>query len=119
MPSSEPFLSSSEFEEVVFEENWYFLFTVMGMLQLSRYLTNRNKFNHTLCTCDLLTVIVHEDKQQPSPDDTIKAADLLVGVDSMVFAGEVLNAGCSTVSDLQRGCRVLQTHRWALLSLRC
>lgn len=37
MPSSEPFLSSSE-EEVVLEETWYFLFTVMGMLQLSRYL---------------------------------------------------------------------------------
>lgn len=42
MPSSEPFLSSSELEEVVLEENWYFLFTVMGMLQLSRYLRNRN-----------------------------------------------------------------------------
>lgn len=38
MPSSEPFLSSSEEEEVVLEETWYFLFTVMGMLQLSRYL---------------------------------------------------------------------------------
>lgn len=38
MPSSEAFLSSSELEEVVLEENWYFLFTVMGMLQLSRYL---------------------------------------------------------------------------------
>lgn len=38
MPSSEPFLSSSEFEEVVLEETWYFLFTVMGMLQLSKYL---------------------------------------------------------------------------------
>lgn len=38
MPSSEPFLSSSELEEVVLEETWYFLFTVMGMLQLSRYL---------------------------------------------------------------------------------
>lgn len=38
MPSSEPFLSSSELEEVVLEETWYFLFTVMGILQLSRYL---------------------------------------------------------------------------------
>lgn len=38
MPSSEPFLSSSELEDVVLEETWYFLFTVMGMLQLSRYL---------------------------------------------------------------------------------
>lgn len=38
MPSSEPFLSSSELEEVVLEENWYFRFTVIGMLQLSRYL---------------------------------------------------------------------------------
>lgn len=42
MSSSEPFLSSSELEEVVLEENWYFLFTVMGMLQLSRYLRNRH-----------------------------------------------------------------------------
>lgn len=38
MPSSEPLLSSSELDEVVLEENWYFLFTVIGMLQLSRYL---------------------------------------------------------------------------------
>lgn len=50
------------------------------------------------------------------PDDTVKAADLLVGVDSLVFAREVLNAGCSVVFDLQRGCWVLQTHRWALLN---
>lgn len=40
--SSKPFLSSSELEEVVLEENWYFLFTVMGMLQLSRYLRSRH-----------------------------------------------------------------------------
>lgn len=44
MPSSEPFLSSSELEEVVFEENWYFLFTVTGILQLSRYLRNKKEF---------------------------------------------------------------------------
>lgn len=43
MPSSEPFLSSSEEEEVVLEETWYFLFTVMGMLQLSRYLKIKKK----------------------------------------------------------------------------
>lgn len=43
MPSSEPFLSSSELEEVVLEETWYFLFTVMGMLQLSRYLKIKKK----------------------------------------------------------------------------
>ena len=41
MPSSEPFLSSSELEEAVLVENWYFLFAVMGMLQLSRYLRSR------------------------------------------------------------------------------
>lgn len=42
MPSSEPFLSSSELDEVVLEETWYFLFTVMGTLQLSRYLKVSN-----------------------------------------------------------------------------
>lgn len=31
-------LSSSELEDAVLEEDWHFLFTVMGMLQLSRYL---------------------------------------------------------------------------------
>lgn len=31
-------LSSSELEEAVLEEDWHFLFTVIGMLQLSRYL---------------------------------------------------------------------------------
>lgn len=45
MPSSELFLSSSELEEVVLVENWYFLFTVIGMLQLSRYLRNRYAVN--------------------------------------------------------------------------
>ena len=48
MPSSEPFLPSSELEEVVFDENWYFLFTVMGMLQLSRYLGNINRLNQRM-----------------------------------------------------------------------
>jgi len=45
MQSSEPFLSSSELEEVALVENWYFLFAVMGTLQLSRYLSNRNGFD--------------------------------------------------------------------------
>lgn len=73
----------------------------------------------TLHTCDLLTLVIHEHKRQPLPDDTVEAADLLVGVDSLVFAGEVLHAGCSTVSDLQMGRRVLQTHCWTLLSCCC
>lgn len=34
-------LSSSE--DVVFEEDWHFLFTVMGTLQLSKYLTERER----------------------------------------------------------------------------
>lgn len=37
------------------------------------------------------------------PYDTIKAADLLVGADGLIFAGKVLHGGCSTVPDLQRG----------------
>lgn len=45
MSSSEPFLSSSELDEVVFDENWYFLLTVMGTLQLSRYLKNTKQSN--------------------------------------------------------------------------
>lgn len=36
-------LSSSEFEDVVFEEDWHFLFTVIGTLQLSKYLTERER----------------------------------------------------------------------------
>lgn len=43
MLSPVPFLSSSELEEVVLEKNWYFLFTVTGMLQLSRYLRYRKE----------------------------------------------------------------------------
>lgn len=35
----DPFrLPSSELEDVVFDEDWHFLFMVMGMLQLSKYL---------------------------------------------------------------------------------
>lgn len=48
-------------------------------------------------------VITDEPKHQALPDDTVEAADLLVRVDSLVFAGEVFHAGCSTVSDLQMG----------------
>lgn len=127
-PSSEPFLSSSELEEVVLEQNWYFLFTVMGMLQLSRYLRDRKQVeSESAC---LVHVHVHKCLNHYHsgiqthihthlPDDTVEAADLLVGADSLVFAGEVLHACCSTVSGLQKGRRVLQAHRWTPLSCCC
>lgn len=49
--SSVAFLSSSELDEVVLEENWYLRFTVTGMLQLSRYLKKRNMFDRTDYAC--------------------------------------------------------------------
>lgn len=63
-PLSVVFLSSSEFEEVVLEENWYFLFTVMGMLQLSRYLRNRKSeirkcIFSTCSSTKVLTITIH------------------------------------------------------------
>lgn len=79
----------------------------MGMLQLSRYLRNIEESNQSV----LLNIIINEytHTNKLIPDDTVKAADLLVRADSLIFAGEVLHSGCSTVSDLHRGCRVLQT----------
>lgn len=119
MQSSEPFLSSSELEEVALVENWYFLFAVMGTLQLSRYLSNRNGFDqrgahftHTHTHMIFQLLILRGRKRRILPDDTVEAADLLVGAE--VVPCQVLHAGCSTVSDLQRGRRVFQTHRWTL-----
>lgn len=117
MPSSEPFLSSSELEEVVLEDTWYFLFTVMGMLQLSRYLNKLKSTEHHFApeTADCLPVDAVG--RLPLPDDAVKAADLLIGRNRVVFAREVVHAGCISVSGLQRDCRVLQAHCRALLSL--
>lgn len=104
------FLSSSELEEVVFEENWYFLFTVMGMLQLSRYLRNG-----TVDYCKSTMETWHKRRYTHShkllPDNTVKAANLLVGAGSLVFKGEFIHASRITVSR----CRILQTHHWTLL----
>lgn len=106
MPSSEPFLSSSELEEVVLEATWYFLFTVMGMLQLSRYLKILKRTNKKRP----LSITSHPTRPnlklrgQVLPDDAVKAADLLIGGNRVVFAGEVVHAGCISVSGLQRGC---------------
>lgn len=52
--------------------------------------------DHSSSTCQLL------------PNYTVEAADLLIGVDSVVFAGEVLQAACSTISGLMGRCWVLQ-----------
>lgn len=108
MPSSEPFLSSSELEEVVLEETWYFLFTVMGMLQLSRYLKIKKKkpptTEHHLAPDTTESFPGGKLGPQVLPDDAVEAADLLIGGNRVVFAGEVVIAGCISVSGLQRGC---------------
>lgn len=60
---------------------------------------------HSSSTCQLL------------PNNTVQAADLLVGVNSVVFAWEVLQAACSTVSDRQG--RVLGPQYRTLLRMCC
>lgn len=67
---------------------------------------------------DLLNIIIIEytHTNKPIPDDTVKAADLLIWADCLIFAGEILHGGCSTISDMQRRRRVLQTDRWSPLS---
>lgn len=42
--------------------------------------------------------------RQLLPNNTVEAADLLIGMDGVVFAGEVLQATRSTISDLQGRC---------------
>lgn len=110
MPSSEPFLSSSELEEVVLEDTWYFLFTVMGMLQLSRYLKMSNPTAEHHFAPDRDRLPADAVRRLALPDDAVEAADLLIGRNRVVFAGEVVHAGCISFSGLQRGCRVLQAH---------
>lgn len=84
--------------------------------------------NHrALLLCKQSTICLHlynnywdfNHQIQAWPDDTIQAADLLVGAYSLVFAGEVLHAGCSTVSGLQRECWILRACNWTSLSCRC
>lgn len=96
------FLSSSELDEVVLEENWYFRFTVTGMLQLSRYLKKRHMFDHMDFACVCYLKHCSSSACQLLPNDTVEAADLLIGMDSVVFAGEVLQATRSTISALYR-----------------
>lgn len=42
-------MSSSDLEDVVLQDDWHFLFMVMGTLQFSKYLESTTTVRHVSC----------------------------------------------------------------------
>lgn len=129
---SDPFcLSSSELEDVVLQEDWHFLFMVMGTLQFSKYLQESEQHTDEF----LISSIIGRIKQEVNlcqtqnmnmlfvPNDTVQTTDLLVGVDSFIIECHLLLKRSPTLLhsrpgllQVERSGRVFGPHhRWALL----